>query len=365
MKYLEKVRKQLALCLMIAVGAGSLSTRSMAEAYDPDLTDEHRVETISERPDAEPSGGKERTDQKSATKNNSQADAKPQALLYDTLEAMLAHNTGNTPLRDKLSKLLAEIPHASNDVIYKKVHAVLKEFSQEADTMLYRSVSGILRQFRPIEYQQSFMPCAVTPSLKPSFVPEYPILKNGNLLRKEGESRRALGQYIRIVGRVLDESCLPVENAVVEIWQADHTGKNENDYIIPNVWDRKDPDYDRYFAYSGTAQTNNLGEFSFLTIFPGVLDAHDSKEQEAPHINVRVSHPVFEALTTRLYFVNHPRNDNDAVLQSLNAGEKTGRKDVRDLVMMEGKALDPTHTYEGRIYRKTLVLRGVDPYKQY
>lgn len=368
MKYLTWAWSKLAFFFILAVVISVFSTRGIAGEHDPDVTDDHRVEVLKDdsNSNTETDGEKIKIEEHAPSQEEGTTeDIETKFMLYDTLQALLAHSSENTPLRDSITKLLTDMPRASNEEIYKKVQKLLTGFDGEKDTGLYRAIAGILRQFKPVFYATSFMPCAVTPTLKPSFLPMNPIVKHGNLLRKEGEARRALGQYIRIVGRVLDESCLPVENAVIEIWQPDHTGKNENDYIPASSWDRKDPDYDPYFAYSGTAQTNNLGEFSFLTIFPGVHDTQNPKEQEAPHINVRVTHPTFQKLTTRLYFVNHPRNEHDATLQSLDANKKIGRKDVRDLVVMEGKALDPTHKYEGRIYRKTLVLRGIDPYRQY
>ena len=238
----------------------------------------------------------------------------------------------------------------------------MKKFPDDKEMPFYRLIRDRLRIFKPLPYHAGLMPCPVTPGLKPSFIPDSPILKSGNLLRKPGLARRALGQYVEVTGRVLDERCVPIENAVIEIWQADHTGKNENDYVVSGVWDVKDPDYDKYFAYSGTAQTNNVGEFSFLTIFPGT-----SQEQktQAPHINVRVIHPKFEPVTTRLYFAKHPRNDADEELLSLSANKKTGQDDLRNRVIMDGKSLDPTYKYEGRRYQQTITLQGIDPYRGY
>ena len=110
--------------------------------------------------------------------------------------------------------------------------------------------------------------CHTTPSLEHNHLTFKPIKKSNNLIRKPGSALRAKGQYIVLSGQVLDKDCLPISNAVIQIWQTDTAGNYLEAYDLINDWDTMNPDYDKNFAYSGSTQTNNLGEYNFVTILP-------------------------------------------------------------------------------------------------
>lgn len=199
----------------------------------------------------------------------------------------------------------------------------------------------------------SLLRCDGTPDIIPSHLNIKPIKMSNNLQRKEGSARHARGNYIRIRGKVVDEDCLPISNAIIKIWQADDAGKYLEQYDTKSEWQPKDPDYDPNFGYSGTAQTNNLGEFNFLTILPGYTD-----KDHAPHINVSISNEDFQDIGTRIYFNQHPRNINDPELKAL-------APDVRKLVIARGKILDQNNQYEGRVYDIVITLRGLNKYRRF
>jgi protocatechuate 3,4-dioxygenase beta subunit len=196
------------------------------------------------------------------------------------------------------------------------------------------------------------MDCVVTPSLYPDNIPIKKIKKGNNLMRKPGAARRANGQYVEIIGKVVDEDCVPISDAEVQIWQADASGKYEDDYTLKSEWDVLDKGYDKNFGYSGAAQTNNLGEFSFLTILPNM------KNDLAPHINFYVRHPDFRQAATMMFFDKHPKNDSDKNLKTL-------KSDERQLLIANGRKLDPKDQFEGRVYGFMITLGGMNKYRRY
>lgn len=104
------------------------------------------------------------------------------------------------------------------------------------------------------------------------------------------------GERIRIVGRVLDGKDGPVDDAMVEIWQADAQGR----YAHP-----ADPRGSnlafRGFGRVGTG-TDPANRFVFQTVKPGRVPAPGGGEQ-APHINVIVfARGMLNHVFTRLYF---------------------------------------------------------------
>lgn len=151
-------------------------------------------------------------------------------------------------------------------------------------------------------------PYAVTPSLKsrcptnislpPSFVEPASLHPTNNLRRKNGEYFTASGHYIEFHGVVRDRNCVPVKNARIHIWQRDNNGGHQAEYnaVVEDV--RLHPDYDKYFGYSGITQTDNRGEFSFISIMPGT-----DHPAEPPHLNIKISHDFFNTLVTRVYML--------------------------------------------------------------
>lgn len=208
------------------------------------------------------------------------------------------------------------------------------------------------------DFEKGFNPeikidCPATPNIEPDTISFGEINKSNNLIRKAGAARRAQGHYVRIHGKIVDANCAPVQGAVVKIWQADHAGKYEHQYQLKSEWDVRDESYDKYFAYSGTARTDNLGHFSFVTILPGIDEV-----ATAPHINFSVTHDDFEQLNTRMYFNKHPRNDIDSTLKELTPEQ-------RNMLKAKGQKLDPTGNLEGRIYTFEIALPGLNKHVGY
>ena len=82
------------------------------------------------------------------------------------------------------------------------------------------------------------------------------------------------GERIVIEGRVLDGDGAPVDDAMVEIWQANADGR----YDHPE--DTQEKRLDPNFHGFGRAATNADGWFRFRTIKPGAVPAHDDRDHE-------------------------------------------------------------------------------------
>ena len=117
------------------------------------------------------------------------------------------------------------------------------------------------------------------------------------------------GERIRIEGRVLDGDGAPVEDALVEIWQANAHGR----YNHP--LDRGEAPLDPKFAGFGRSGTDEAGRFWFETVKPGPVP-FDAATRQAPHVVVTVfARGLLNHLVTRLYFEDEAANDADPVLR--------------------------------------------------
>jgi protocatechuate 3,4-dioxygenase alpha subunit len=126
-------------------------------------------------------------------------------------------------------------------------------------------------------------------TLGPFFPPRY--LDEGANDLTVFEGRRAQGEAIEIRGRVLQEDGAPLENLVVEIWQADARG------IFRHPADPRSAQADPNFLGWGRAATDADGNYHFKTILPG------APEGRAPHVNFMVMHSgLMRILKTTLFF---------------------------------------------------------------
>jgi protocatechuate 3,4-dioxygenase, alpha subunit len=124
------------------------------------------------------------------------------------------------------------------------------------------------------------------------------------------------GERVSIEGRVTDGDGKPVNDAAVEIWQANSHGK----YASPE--DTQDKPLDTGFRGYGRSLTDDAGVFRFRTIKPGRVPGPDGKLQ-APHLIVTVfMRGLLKQLVTRMYFPDDPANADDPVLGSAPADRR-------------------------------------------
>ena len=115
------------------------------------------------------------------------------------------------------------------------------------------------------------------------------------------------GERIRIEGRVLDGDLKPVPDALIEIWQADATGR----YAAP-ADSRTRPN--TAFKGFGRAPTDDEGRYGFHTIKPGPVPGPNGTMQ-APHILVNLfARGLLKQMVTRIYFSDEPANATDPIL---------------------------------------------------
>lgn len=136
------------------------------------------------------------------------------------------------------------------------------------------------------------------------------IVPSGKLAIPAGKSMYAPGQPVFLSGKVLDENCVPISDAIVELWQADATGK----YRKTTMGQRVNP-YP-VFVSTGRAVTDNLGRYNFVTIFPGIA------KEEAPHVHIRISRKNFKTFETELYFAGDARNESEKRFAELSEEQK-------------------------------------------
>jgi protocatechuate 3,4-dioxygenase alpha subunit len=121
------------------------------------------------------------------------------------------------------------------------------------------------------------------------------------------------GERVRIEGRVLDADGKPVNDAAVELWQANSHGK----YASPA--DTQDKPVEQGFRGYGRSLTDDAGAFRFRTIKPGPVPGPDGKPQ-APHMTVTIfMRGLLKQLQTRIYFPDDAANAGDPVLNLVPA----------------------------------------------
>ena len=116
----------------------------------------------------------------------------------------------------------------------------------------------------------------------------------------------ASGERIRIEGRVLDGDGRPINDAMIEIWQADAAGR----YAHP-ADERANPN--AAFKGFGRAGTDESGSYRFETVKPGAVAGPDGSQ--APHAVFAVfARGMLRQCYTRLYFSDEKANDADPIL---------------------------------------------------
>ncbi len=124
------------------------------------------------------------------------------------------------------------------------------------------------------------------------------------------------GERVTIEGRVVDADGKPVDDAVIEIWQANAHGR----YAHPD--DTRELPLEPGFSGFGRAATDANGAFRFATVKPGPVPAPEGGLQ-APHINVTIfMRGMLRHLQTRIYFPGEPANEADPALARVPADRR-------------------------------------------
>ena len=123
---------------------------------------------------------------------------------------------------------------------------------------------------------------------------------------------QASGQRIRIVGRVFDGAGAVIPDALIEICQADATGRCDGFTNEPPSGPADAPFTG--FGRVGTGARPD-GRFEFETIKPGSVDG-----LQAPHLQVTLfMRGLLRHVVTRIYFADeHEANLRDPVLRAVS-----------------------------------------------
>ena len=143
-------------------------------------------------------------------------------------------------------------------------------------------------------------------------VPRGFVRSGDNDLTTHGKSA-PLGEKMILVGRLTDESGKPVRDSLVEIWQANASGR----YHHPG--DNHDAPLDPNFLGLGKTFTDADGYYRFITIKPGSYPWRNHPYAWRPqhiHFSLLGNAPV-QRLVTQMYFPGDPLLAIDPIYQSI------------------------------------------------
>lgn len=122
-----------------------------------------------------------------------------------------------------------------------------------------------------------------------------------------------LGERITVTGRVLDRSGRPVRGQLVEIWQANASGR------YAHLRDQHPAPLDPNFTGVGRCLTDDQGGYSFVTVKPGAYPWRNHTNAWRPaHIHFSLFGAAFtQRLITQMYFPGDPLFAYDPILQSV------------------------------------------------
>jgi protocatechuate 3,4-dioxygenase, alpha subunit len=130
--------------------------------------------------------------------------------------------------------------------------------------------------------------------------------ERGCIKRIAGPQTRGERIWLRV--RVLDGDGTPLNDAMIEIWQANAEGK----YNHPD--DKQQKSIDSEFLGFGRLGTAEDGSCEFESIRPGRVPGPGDVLQ-APHLNVAVfARGMLKQLYTRVYFAGDSANSDDPIL---------------------------------------------------
>jgi len=122
-----------------------------------------------------------------------------------------------------------------------------------------------------------------------------------------------IGERMVVTGRVLDGAARPVRRQLVEIWQANSSGR----YIHQR--DQHPAPLDPHFTGAGRCLTDDEGRYSFTTIKPGPYPWLNHRNAWRPaHIHFSLFGTDFtQRLVTQMYFPGDPLFALDPIYQSI------------------------------------------------
>jgi len=160
--------------------------------------------------------------------------------------------------------------------------------------------------------------------------------------------RQALGERILVAGRVTDEADRPVAGAMIELWQANASGRYHHER------DNRDAPLDPNFHGAGRVFTDGDGRYRFVSIKPGAYSWRNHPNAWRPsHIHFSLFGASWGArLVTQMYFAGDPLLAFDPIYQSIPDAAARAR-------LVAALDLGLTQPEYALGYRFDIVLRGL------
>jgi len=171
--------------------------------------------------------------------------------------------------------------------------------------------------------------------------------RDNDLILNYAKEGLPVGERIIVHGHVIDEFGRPVRNALVEVWQANASGRyrHRNDSYIGAL----DPN----FGGCGRVLTDEHGHYRYRTIKPGPYPWRNRINEWRPaHIHYAISGDGWaQRLITQMYFEGDTLIEGCPILNSIPSDEQR-----RGLIALQDR---PNFIeLDSRCYRFDIVLRG-------
>jgi protocatechuate 3,4-dioxygenase beta subunit len=162
----------------------------------------------------------------------------------------------------------------------------------------------------------------------------------------EGEPQ---GERIVVHGRVLDDRGHPIRNSLVEVWQANASGRYRHES------DAHPAPLDPNFTGGGRCLTDDDGRYRFVTIKPGAYPWKNHANAWRPaHIHFSLFGRAFtQRLITQMYFPDDPLFGQDPIFNSIPDPRARDR-------LLAGFDLSETAPEWALAFRWDIVLGGRD-----
>jgi protocatechuate 3,4-dioxygenase beta subunit len=216
------------------------------------------------------------------------------------------------------------------------------------DTQALRQIDGYQASFTRVPASPLIpRPVTLSEQTGPAELPARWNAGKLDLSRAATNGPRALGQLIRVAGRVTDEDGSPAAGVVMEIWQANAAGKYVHamdDHVAP---------IDPNFTGQGRLVTDEEGCYEVFTIKPGGYPVlYSGWWWRPPHIHFSIlGRSWMNRFITQMFFPGEPLNETDLLLNGVPGSDVRGR-----LIFEYGDTVMGDLSYIN--YRRDFVLRG-------
>ncbi len=171
--------------------------------------------------------------------------------------------------------------------------------------------------------------------------------RDNDLIMNAAKEGLPIGERVIVHGFVRDQFDRPVKNALVEVWQANASGRyrHKKDQYIGAL----DPN----FGGCGRMLTDENGYYAYRTIRPGPYPWRNRVNDWRPaHIHYAISGDGWvQRLITQMYFEGDPLIASCPILRIVPSEEQ-----IRGLIAMQDKG--GFVPLDSRAYRFDIVLRG-------